>query len=283
MLIMSLIGECLAVGVVVAPTRFEFRGAGEHTGKITVSNPYGEVLQVTVTPKRILKDKKNLLLLDDGVADWITINNGSFTLRPGERRDVNFKVTVPANYNYRDAVGALLVTATTPGRSIAHEGTSVMLRQASEVIVPVVIGLPGEIQEGLAVESFTGPVVLLGLMPGRFSYTLKNHGNVYENFTSTIRVSGFFYHTLNSTGGLYPGDSYSDEVTWTPGILDAGIYTATLNVDYGRYSRQKPLIEERTVIVIPVWLIILVALAVTVWFIRSRRPRLPRIRVRIER
>ncbi|WP_048175362.1 hypothetical protein [Methanothermobacter sp. CaT2] len=278
-----MIGECFAVGVAVAPTRFEFRGVGTHNGKITVSNPYGEVLEVTVTSKRILKDSRNLLLLDDGIADWITISNGSFTLRPGERRVVEFNVNVPSSYDYRDAVGALLVTATTPSRNIAHQGTSVTLRQANEVIVPVVVGLPGDIKERLAVESFTGPALLIGLMPGRFFYTIKNSGNVYENFTSKMRVTGFLDHTVSSGGGVYPGDSYSDELKWTPGILDAGIYRVALSVDYGRYSSQDPLLSERTVIVIPVWLIVIVALTVTAWFIRSRKPRIPRIRLKIER
>lgn len=282
-LLISIVSECMAAGVVVSPTRFEFRGAGTHSGKITVSNPYHEVAFITVTPKRILKDKRNLLLMNDGVAGWIRVQNGSFTLKPGERREVNFQVNVPENYDYRDAVGALVVTSTSRAGTLAGKGTSVTLKQATEVIVPVVIGLPGQIRESLSIESFRGPSVLLGLMPGRFSYTLKNRGNVYENFTSTLRVSGFLSHTVNSDGGFYPGDSYTDEVTWTPGILDMGIYQATINVDYGRYSSQKTLVADRTLFVIPVWLIVLLVLIVTVWFLRSRKPRIPRIRVKIER
>jgi len=221
--------------------------------------------------------------MDDGVARWIRVQNGSFTLRPGERREVNFQVNVPVNYNYRDAVGALVVTSTSKTGTLNSRGTSVTLKQATEVIVPVVIGLPGDIRESLFIESFRGPSILLGLMPGSFSFTVKNRGNVYENFTSTLRVSGFLSDAVNSSGGVYPGDAYTDEVTWTPGILDMGIYTATINVAYGRYSSQKPVVAQRTLIVIPVWLIVLLVLIVTVWFLRSRKPRIPRIRVKIER
>ena len=282
-LLVSIIGECLAAGIVVSPTRFEFKGAGVHGDKLTVSNPYRETTIITIRPKRILKDKKSLLLMDDGPARWIRVQNGSFALRPGERRDVKFQVNVPSNYNYRDAVGALVVTSTSRPGKLDSRGTSVTLKQVSEVIVPVVIGLPGEIRESLSIESFRAPSILIGLMPGSFSYTLKNRGNVYENFTSTIRLRGFLSDAVNSSGGVYPGDVYSDEVIWTPGILDMGIYKATINVAYGRYSSQKPVVAERTLIVIPVWLIVLLVLIVTVWFIRSRKPRIPRIRVKIER
>ncbi len=278
------IGESIGAGVVVSPTRFEIKQAGTFNGVLTVSNPYSSTIQVKITPKRILKDRMNLLLLDDGVARWIVVENSSFTLRPGERRSVNFRVIVPSNYDYRDAVGALVVTSNPPEGKRRGEGTSVILIPVTEVIVPVVIGLPGEIRESMSIESFSGPGILLSFMPGRFKYSLRNRGNVYENFTSTLTLKGITGGgSVNASGGAYPSDIYRDEIKWTPGLLDMGVYSADLTVDYGRYSPQEPLKVSRTLIVIPAWIIVLLVLLMAIYILRGRGVRLPRIRLKIER
>ena len=143
LIVFSIISESIGAGVVVSPTRFEIRQTGTFNGMITVSNPYSDTIQVKITPKRRVKDKMNLLVLYDGVARWIVVEDSSFTLRPGERRPVNFRVMVPPTYDYRDAVGALVVTSTPKEMKKRGEGTSVILIPATEVIVPLVIGLPG--------------------------------------------------------------------------------------------------------------------------------------------
>lgn len=284
LMVFLLISESIGAGVVVSPTRFEIKQAGTFNGVLTVSNPYTDTIQVKITPKRILKDRMNLLLLDDGIARWIVVENSSFTLRQSERRQVNFRVTVPSNYDYRDAVGALVVTSTPHERKKRGEGTSVILIPATEVIVPVVIGLPGELRESMSIESFRGPGILLSLMPGRFEYSLRNSGNVYENFTSTLSLKGITGgDSVNSSGGVYPSDIYRDEIKWTPGLLDMGVYSADLTVDYGRYSPQKPLKVTRTLIVIPAWIIVLLVLLFAIYILRGRGVRLPRIRLKIER
>lgn len=270
-----------SLNVVVSPTRFEIENTTHYQGKITVGNFGNETIDVEVDKKRIIKDKVHLLLVDGGAANWIKIKESKFTLKPGERKEVHFEVTVPSNYNYRDAVGALVVRATPRATPTGAGGTQVFLKQGAEIIVPVVVGLPGSIQESLKLESFKVPPLIISPLSGEFEYTLHNIGNCYQNFTGTITLKGWFATAkVNSTGGVYPGDKYTDVITWKPGPLDMGVYTADANIEYGRYNPQNPIKATGQVIVVPGWLLILIILLIIARLLKGKK--VP-IKIKIER
>lgn len=282
LLILFFLSSVSAVNLVVSPTRFEIKDTTHFSGKVTVENFGGETLEVTVDKKKVLKDKVHLLLVDGGVADWIKVKEANFVLKPGESKDVHFEVNVPSNYNYRDAVGALVISATpriTP--QAKGGGAQFVIKQGAEVIVPIVIGLPGPIMESVKLESFKAPFIVISPMGGNFKYTVKNTGNTYQNFTGTIILDGWFTDAkINSTGGVYPGDKYDDVVTWKPSLWDLGVYNAKCKIEYGRYNPQKPLEAQSQVIVIPGWLIVLVILLIAMRILKGKK--IP-IKIRIEK
>lgn len=281
-LLLFLLSSVSAVSLLASPPRFEIKNTSHFSGKVTVTNFGNETIEVTIDKKRILKDKIHLLLVDGGASDWIKVKETRFTLKPREYKDVHFEVNVPSNYNYRDAVGALVIRATpktTPQSK--GGGAQFVIMQGAEVIVPIVIGLPGPIKESLKLENFKAPLVIVTPLPGEFKYTLKNTGNTYQNFTGTITLNGWFNTAkINSTGGVYPGDNYTDIITWRPGLWDLGVYGADAKIEYGRYNPQKPLETTSQVIVIPGWLVILIILLIILKFLR--RKKIP-IKIKIER
>ncbi|RAO79233.1 hypothetical protein [Methanothermobacter tenebrarum] len=281
-LLVFFLSSVSAVNLLVSPTRFEIKNTTHFSGKVTVENFGNETIDVTVDKKRILKDKTHLLLVDGGASDWIKIKETKFTLRPKEHKDVHFEVNVPSNYNYRDSVGALVIRATPKSTPQAKGGgTQFVIMQGAEVIVPIVIGLPGPIKESLKLEKFKVPLIIITPLPGEFRYTLKNTGNTYQNFTGTITLKGWFTNAkINSKGGVYPGDEYTDVVTWRPGLWDLGIYHADAKIEYGIYNPQRPLETTSQVIVIPGWLIVLIILLIVWRFLKGKK--MP-IKIKIER
>lgn len=280
-ILLFLMSSVSSVNLVVSPTRFEIKNTTHFQGKVTVGNFGNETIDVEVDKKRILKDKLHLLLVDGGAADWIKVKEAKFTLNPGERKDVHFEVVVPSDYNYRDAVGALVVRATPKTTPRAAGGTQVVLKQGTEIIVPVVIGLPGPIRESLKLENFKAPFIIISPLSGEFKYTLHNVGNCYQNFTGVVTLKGLFTTTrINSTGGVYPGDKYTDVIAWKPGFLDIGLYSANANIEYGKYNPHEPLKASSQVIVIPGWLLILIIIILVSRLLKGKK--MP-IKIKIEK
>ncbi len=288
LIILSSIGSATAAGLLASPGGFQVKFTGSsttYTGHVTVENTGNEPLNIIIGEKRMQKDDVNLLFSDTGIATWITANPSNFTLAPKGKKDVAFTVNVPSNINYYDAVGALIIDGypQTQNSSGNSNSPSVSVQQVPELIVPIVVGLPGQIIESLQLLSHTAPSVLLSFMPGGFTYQLNNNGTVYANMTGNIEISGLLSkHSVPIQEGVYPGDNYTIATSWTPDFFDFGLYNAKTTINYGRYHQTQTLQTDDTILVIPVWLIIIIILAVAIWIIRKKEIESP-INIKIER
>lgn len=286
---LSFIGSVAAAGLLASPGGFQVKFTGgptTYSGTVTVENIGDNTLNVTINPKRMQKDNINLLFSDTGIATWISVNPTNFTLVPKEKKDVTFTVNVPANINYYDAVGALIIDGYSQ-QSQTNSGNSnlpnLQVQQVPELVVPIVVGLPGPIIESLQLTDHKAPTVLLSFMPGDFTYQLNNNGTVYANMTGNIEVDGLLSkHNVPIQGGVFPGDNYTLATKWTPDFLDFGLYNAKTTLNYGREQQDKTLQTDDTILVIPVWLIILIILAVVIWTIRKKEIKSP-VNIKIER
>ncbi|MGZ7117904.1 MAG: hypothetical protein ACXVHS_10765, partial [Methanobacterium sp.] len=230
-------------------------------------------LNVVIDKKRLLVDSSHLLYSDEGIAKWITVSPTNFTLAPGESKVVQFTVQAPSQINYNDALGALIITKTPLESQISDDTRKVNfnVQLATEIVVPIVVGLPGQIIESLQLLDHTAPTVLLSLMPGEFSYKLKNNGTVYVNMTGNIEINGLTESTtIPIDGNIYPEDEITLEKEWIPSLTDFGIYKAKTVIDYGRIQQEKTVETNDTIVVIPVWLIFILLLVVMIWFMRKR-------------
>ena len=241
--------------------------------EISVVNIGDSPLNVNITKKRMMKNNAITLYADDGIATWITVDPAQFSLAPKETKKVKVSINIPANLNYTDAMGALIIKGSPveSNQNQSSSGTNLMVKQAPAVLVPVIVGLPGQIIESLGLSSHKSSLLLLNFMPGNFNYNVTNNGTVSENATTTTQINGWFSkHELKSSGTVFPGDNYYFKNTWTPDIYDFGIYTAETNITYGKYGANQTIVQKDNVFVIPVWLIILILLALTVWILRKK-------------
>ncbi len=283
-LLFSLMGSAYGAGLRASPAEINFSNMGTSstaTGHVTVTNIGNTPTNVTVVNKRLLMDSIHLLYSDDGIATWINVGLKNFTLAPGESKVVPFTITTPAQINYSDAEGALVIEGIPLESQNAKNSFS--LKQAIDLVIPINVGLPGPIIESLQLIENSAPTVLLSYMPGDFTYQLYNNGTVYANMTGNIEINGLFSsQKVPIQGMVYPGNNYTLQTKWTPGLLDFGLYSADTKINYGRFQQDKLLQTNNTILVIPVWLIILLILAAAVWIIRKKGIESP-VKIKVER
>ncbi|HOQ20141.1 MAG: hypothetical protein RBT32_02345 [Methanothermobacter sp.] len=278
----GLLYPIFATGLWASPAefRYDLKPGETVTGEVTVKNIGDDEVKVTVEKKRLLMDSIHLVYSDKGIANWITIDgNTTFNLKPGESRKIRFTVKAPSRINYSDAMGALVIRGL-PVTQRAAGGMQVT--QGVELVIPIRVGLPGPIIESLKLLDHKVPSVLLSFIPGEFVYELRNDGTVQANMTGMIEIKGLTRHSLPIDGVVYPEDNYTLVERWTPGWADIGLYKVDTRIEYGRFQKAKSIETTDTLVVIPVWLIILIIVGAVIWILRRKGVE-PPIRVKIEK
>lgn len=284
LILFNSISPIYGAGLWASPPEFKYNLSSSETvnGEILVRNIGKEELDVVIEKKRLLKDSAYLVYSDKGIANWITIlnNETTFKLSPGQSKTIQFKVTAPEKINYLDALGALIIRGV-PVEPQNNNGVNI--KQGVELIIKVAVGLPGPIIESLQLLEHKAPIILLSFMPGEFIYKLNNNGTVSANMTGNIEINGIIgSQKIPIEGEVYPDDNYTLIGKWEPGFSDLGIYNAKTTINYGRYQQTKTIKTNDTILVIPVWLIILIILGVVIWYMRRNDIKSP-FRIKIER
>ena len=193
-IILNISTPVMGSGLLASPTMFQYKLTDSNTGsgQLFVKNIGDDEVDVTVNKKRLLKDNIHLDFSDNGIANWITLNSPTnFTLKPGETKILSFTITAPDKFNYNDAVGALVIKGVPkPLNKSNSDVPKVTIQQAVELVIPIVVGLPGPIIESLQLLEHSAPTVLISYMPGDFTYHVKNNGTVYANMTGNIEIKG---------------------------------------------------------------------------------------------
>ncbi|MEL7668915.1 hypothetical protein [Methanobacterium sp.] len=266
-------------GLLASPAKFNInlKSSQTFTGSVNVQNTGKGTLQVTVDKKREQNNGKITLFADDGIAQWISVDTTNITLNPGETKTINFKVTAPSTINYSDAFGVLVIKATPVSKqNSSNGGIAVVVKQGVELLIPLIVGLPGPITESIGLSGQDIPWLLLTYMPGNFNYHIKNNGTVMENVTADSQINGWFNnYNIKTSGKVYPGNDYYIQNTWTPDIYDFGVYTVETNLTYGQYNGTKTITQKDNMIVIPIWLIILILVILATWIMRKKGVKSP--------
>jgi hypothetical protein len=127
------------------------------------------------------------------VGTWITLGATQYTLEPGKRVDIPFKLAIPADATPGDHVGAIVAQRVddpkNPGSGI---GLDVRVRVGARLYVRV----DGPLNPSLAVESmsvrYDSPGNPFGSADAHIDYTLTNTGDVRLSPTAALRLSGLF-------------------------------------------------------------------------------------------
>lgn len=283
-LIINLQAPVMAGGLLATPSTFSYNLNDTRTvsGQFMLENIGNVDMNITLSKKRLLMDNIHLEFSDNGIANWITINTpDNFILKPGEKKAVPFTINAPSKFSYNEALGAI----TANGVPVLSGGNQPQLgvQQAVQLVITIVAGIPGPIVESLELLEHRAPVVLLSFMPGDFMYHVRNNGTVYANMTGNIEINGLIAgQKIPVDGGVFPEDDYYLKAQWTPGFAEFGIYNAKTVLNYGRYKQDKTIVTNDTIFVIPVWLIIILILALAIWIIRKKEIVSP-IKIKIEK
>ncbi|BDZ68626.1 hypothetical protein [Methanobacterium ferruginis] len=263
----------------------QIQGTQVFTTEISVSNVGDSPLNVVISKKRMMKGGSTVLYADDGIATWITVDPEEFVLAPNEEKKVKVTINIPSEINYSDAMGALIILGNTTDstQNTSLSGTSLLTKQVPAIMIPVIVGLPGEIIESISLTKYNVPWTLLSLMPGKLSYAVKNNGTVQATMSNHVTIKGLFENqNLTSNGTVYPGDEYTLVNEWTPGFFDMGLYSVESNINYGREQQNQNLQTKSTIFVFPIWLIIVILILLVGWQIRKKDIKSP-IRIKIEK
>ena len=257
------------------------------SGTITVANPSGATEDfhylVTVEPYSVVGEDYEIdtesMLGQSQIVDWITIDEPSGTLKPNEKRDVTFTITVPA-----DAAGggqyAALMVASDP----EYEETAGMSVNQSFALGSIIYAdIDGDVLRDSHVVSNTVPGFSLSA-PFIASATLENNGNTHE--TAIIDLTA-----VNKLNGqqIFPVDdenkSFAEIVMpGTPKAVSRSIdnlpVVGLVSVEQKIYFGNQVSAIQQDVVICPIWFMLLAVAVVlgmigsiTGWLLERRRRR----------
>lgn len=246
--------------------------AGEvYRGSITVANPASAVkdFEYKVEPAKysvVGEDYEADFLTESDytrMADWITVENPTGSLKPNETATINFTIKVPDDVPAGGQYAALMV-----GSNSSNTGNeTVTVNNVYEMASIIYAKVAGEtVRSGEVVSnSFPGFATAL---PITTSVVFKNEGNIHEAAQVSIEVRDAFTNNV-----IYPrdGENSTIEEIVMPGttrefvrevdnISPVGIYEIKQKVVYMGQAYA----EEHTVVVCPIWFMLLIALLIGV-------------------
>ncbi len=120
-----------------------------------------------------------------GLATWIEIAPGPFTLKPGDRTEISVVIKVPTNADPGGHYGAVLFTPEAPTLTAGNQ-VAVTTKLASILLMRI----GGAIQESGTIEQFvtTNGKTSFNRLPVDFTLRFMNSGNVHLRPTGKIEV-----------------------------------------------------------------------------------------------
>lgn len=168
------------------------------------------------------------------VGSWIGFDAESYTIAPGKRADIPFRLTVPAGATPGDHTGAIVASikaaATGPGEQRFDVDRRVGARVYLRVAGPA---LPGLAIEDLRV-SYDNPLAMFGGAEAVVRYRVRNTGNVRTTARARTTISGLGRRQLGgpkhaTLPELLPGATH-EVVQRFAGVVPAGRLTVDVKV-----------------------------------------------------
>lgn len=242
----------------ISPARYDISADKGTTvvGEFTVTNEQGEDATFYSSVQNFEAQGEsgtpNFTESKTGLAKWTTLNE-SVKLKKGEKKVINFSITVP---NDADAGGhfAAIFLSTVPPVADGETGVSV----GAKIGMLLLLRINGDIKEGGGILSFDtkDSSWFETELPVTFTYRFNNSGNDRVNPTGDIVVRNMLGLTatkLNAnptTGNILPGSTRKFDVAWGEETIDPsasffehvahqmknfafGFYSAKMTLAYG--------------------------------------------------
>lgn len=194
------------------------------------------------------------------IKDWITIENPTGTIEPNKTGEIKFKIKVPSNAPAGGQYAAIVVTRNDDTKATDN---GVAVKDIFEMASLVYASVDGETVHKGEVLSNEIPGFVAG-PPITVSALISNEGNIHENATIIIKASNFFTGDVIVEGNAE--DAYYSEV-----IMPETTRYVTREINEGLpllgvvkveqtiyYQGQTPSVAEKTVIICPIWFLLLV-------------------------
>lgn len=235
-------------GISISPPRVYFViGPGQsQTEQVVVSNPskdYPLELAVSFEDWNYSAYGDNQMYqagtLNTSCASWISVPEAYFSLAPGESKEINVQMTVPANYR-NDTVpvhtAVLYVTQLNPRDGVDQQGANI--RIAVRTGIKLYQRFPGNFNPSLEITNFRYEKSGIPRLVLHF----ENGGDVWADGRISLEL-------LNQASGAktvlpdvsfysMPGDQRQQYLE-LPETLEAGKYIATAIVNYGEANTVK--------------------------------------------
>jgi len=201
------------------------------------------------------------------IASWVVFNEKEFILQPKEEKQVLFSIVIPENAEPGGHYGTVLAgSKAITGKEMT--GTAIAARVGSLVLLSV----PGEVKQELAVEEFTAPPYS-EYGPIDFVVRLENKGTVHVKPTGYITITNWLGRKVGDVGfasrNVLPSAKRRFEASFDQKWLWAGKYTATLTGSYG--SSNIPLSPVVITFWAFPWKFAAAALVLVLFFILTRK------------
>jgi hypothetical protein len=170
------------------------------------------------------------------VGSWVGITGGgTYTIEPGTRQDIPFRLAVPPTASPGDHAGGIVASLSTLGSSGAG---SQQVSVDRRVGVRIYVNVPGDRKPELSVSDVSVKYVgLLNPVEGSttVTYSVKNTGNVRLGGNSAVSLSGIVGGAVGSATPrtlpeILPGSTVQFEET-IDGVFPTVLLDATVTVD----------------------------------------------------
>jgi len=216
-------------------------------------------------------EEGQVALTDQGpysIANWTTINPKSFSLAPGEEKEVTATIKIPGSKIAGGYYGSFVfsVINEAQGAGIAAIG--------QEIASLFLLKISGPVTEQLILNEITAPSFSeFGPVPLSIKFT--NNGNVHTKVYGLVNVSDMFGQkvadiVINQTN-IFPGASRVLKTTLDKRLL-FGKYTATAIMYYGT-TKNETLTSVGTFTVIPYRIIALLVVILIIFYNMRKRIR----------
>lgn len=168
-----------------------------------------------------------------GLGPWISFPRAELTLQPGERGELPFTVSVPADADPGSRFGAAVIT-----ESSAEGETGVGVVGSTALLI--LLRVNGEAVEEARLSSFTAAESKGLGTPVRFEARVENAGTVHLRPFGEVRIRNVFGAVVASVPinrleykSVLPGGARRYAAEWDGGTFALGPYTAELSMGYG--------------------------------------------------
>lgn len=237
----------------------------EKEDQATVINNTGEELTVKIYPvdAKTTADGAFSPLLEEeaknDVGAWITLPVSELTLKPHEKKEIKFTISIPDNAPVGEHAGAIIIEEVKPEQA-NEAGVGLNIKQ--RVGVRVYVTIPGEKQVKLEWQDFS--FTKIGDQYA-FLFKLENQGNIILNPQTEIVVKQIWGNRIKtfekqSLGSIFPGKTTSPKIRWedTPNFAIARAF-ATITFNSQKLSRSSWVIIFPWKIALPLLILLIVA------------------------